>query len=257
MPSSVSLVIPVYNEARHLEEFLRMIDGLDLSPVGVERLELVFVDDASQDGSLEILRKFSFRSRVQILSQERNAGKGAALHRGIQAATSEIIAIQDADFEYDARDLLTLVEPLVREDADVVYGSRFRKNGYQVHRTFHYMVNRFLTVLSNFLSGLYLTDMETCYKVFRRDVIQNIRLTSKRFGFEPEVTAKLGRLKVRIQEFPIRYFPRNYLEGKKIRWTDGVAAVWHIVRFNLLQNPRDAFAPELPERYRVSGTQWL
>lgn len=249
----LSLVIPIYNEIGHLEEFLKQVDAIDL---GVQK-ELVFVDDCSKDGSRDLLTSFKFQSEHQILLQEYNQGKGAALKRGFDAARGTIIVVQDADFEYDMRDIPTLVQPVLENRADVVYGSRFRKNGSQVHRTFHYLVNRFLTLLSNMFSGLYLSDMETCYKIFRSEIIKNIVLECNRFGFEPEVTAKLARLKVRIQEFPISYFPRNYLEGKKINWKDGVAALFHIVRYNFFRTPEQMFRPTMPARYKLSGRQWL
>ena len=162
----------------------------------------------------------------------------------------------DADFEYDPAEIPMLLEPIRAGKADVVFGSRF-KLGAQVHRTFHYLINRFLTVLSNLLSGLYLSDMETCYKFFRAEIIQHIVLESNRFGFEPEVTAKVARLKLRVMELPISYFPRNYIEGKKINWKDGVAAVFHIVRFNLLSSPKESFLPSLPQQFVPKGTQWL
>jgi glycosyltransferase involved in cell wall biosynthesis len=249
----LSLVVPVYNEAGHLEEFLRKIDALELPC----RKELIFVDDASKDSSLAILKAFRFASEHRVLEQQPNQGKGAALQRGIREARGDFVVIQDADFEYDMNDLPALLEPLLAGKADVVYGSRFKKTGTQVHRTFHYLVNRVLTMLSNALSGLYLTDMETCYKVFRGEILRNIRLESRRFGFEPEVTAKLARLKVRVHEIGVSYFPRNYLEGKKITWRDGLAAIWHIVRFNTIVPKREFFTSEMPERYLIQGRQWL
>lgn len=252
-PASVSLVIPVYNESGHLRDFLEKIDALQLP---VEK-ELVFVDDCSKDGSGDLLKSFPFRSKVKIFQQPVNQGKGAALRRGFDEASGDIIGVQDADFEYDSRDIPMLLTPLIEGRADVVFGSRFKPTGTQVHRTFHYLVNRLLTILSNLLSGLYLSDMETCYKFFRADVIKNIVLTADRFGFEPEVTAKISRLKVRVHEFPISYFPRNYMEGKKITWRDGVAAVRHIVYFNLIARPKDGFKPTLPERYVPKGAQLL
>jgi len=250
---TVSLVIPVYNEADHLQRFLETIDELTL-PIDKE---LVIVDDCSTDGSRDILRKFSFRSKVQIIEQPQNRGKGAALQTGIERATGDFIGIQDADFEYEPSDIPSLLEPLMEGKADVVYGSRFKRTGYQVHRTIHYLVNRVLTICSNLLSGLYLSDMETCYKFFKADVIKNIKLRSCRFGFEPEITAKIARLKLRVMEPPISYFPRNYIEGKKITWKDGIAAMYHIFYFNLVEKSADCFQNTLPEKYIPKGGNWL
>lgn len=249
----VSLIIPIYNEESHLESFLNLIDGMDF---GAPK-ELVLVDDCSKDKSFEILSSFKFKSQFQILRNTINAGKGSSLHRGISAATGEIIAIQDADFEYDPTDLKTLIERILMNQADIVFGSRFKKNTTIVHRTFHYLINRFLTLMSNVFSGLYLTDMETCYKVFRSEIIQNIHLTSARFGFEPEVTAKVARLKVRIEELPIKYFPRTYLEGKKITWKDGVSALWQIIYYNLFMSKDQFFKSSMPAKYRVGFQAWF
>lgn len=251
----LSLIIPIYNEAGHLEKFLTQIDELSFD--GAEK-ELVFVDDASKDDSLKILQAFQFQTpKVQIHSQEKNQGKGAALHKGFELASGDFIVVQDADFEYDSDDLKVLIVPLLEGKADVVYGSRFKKSGTQVHRTFHYLINRLLTMISNAVSGLYLTDMETCYKLFRAEIIQNIHLESNRFGFEPEVTAKIARLKVRVKEFGISYFPRNYMEGKKITWKDGVAALWHIVYFNFFASKAKFFKPSMPEHYIPKDRQLL
>lgn len=249
----VSLVTPIYNESRHLDRFLQMIDALPILP----SKELVFVDDASKDNSFEILSKFSFRSRVVIYKQEKNQGKGAALRKGFELASGEILIVQDADFEYDMEEIQRLIDPVVSGKADVVYGSRFRKEGHQVHRTFHYLINRILTLLSNLFSGMYVSDMETCYKVFKSSIIKNINLESNRFGFEPEVTAKLARLKLRVQEHPISYYPRNYLEGKKITWKDGVAALRHILYFNLFANKEKFFKETMPEQYIPKDSNWL
>jgi glycosyltransferase involved in cell wall biosynthesis len=248
----VSLIIPIYNEAEHLERFLTLIDTLELP---VEK-ELVLVDDCSKDGSRDILRKFAFSSKVQVIEQEVNRGKGAAIRRGIAAANGDVIGIQDADFEYEPRDIPQLLTRLIEGRSDIVYGSRF-KNAEQVHRTLHYLINRILTILSNICSGLYLSDMETCYKFFRADIIKNVKLDSDRFGFEPEVTAKIARLKVRVAELPISYYPRNYLEGKKITWKDGVAALKHILYYSFFVSDRDCFTEALPHRYIPKGGNWL
>jgi glycosyltransferase involved in cell wall biosynthesis len=250
----VSLIIPVYNEAGHLAEFLKQVDALTFD--GVEK-ELVIIDDCSRDASREILQSFRFTSSVQLHLHEVNQGKGAAIRKGVELATGDIIGVQDADFEYSMDDLSSIIAPIVSGKADVVFGSRFKATVIQVHRTFHYLVNRFLTTLSNLCSGLYLTDMETCYKFFRADVIKNIRLESNRFGFEPEITAKIAGLKLRIIEVPIWYFPRNYLEGKKITWKDGLAALGHIITFNFLRKPPSYLLPTIPKHYIPNGRQWL
>jgi glycosyltransferase involved in cell wall biosynthesis len=245
MPT-LSVVVPVYNEEQHLA---RVVEMLMASPCPIER-EWIFVDDSSRDRSLEILRSLEAQYRFRILEQKPNQGKGAAVIRGIRAATGDFIMIQDADFEYDPHDVPALLEPLLAGRADVVFGSRFKKTGLQVHRTYHYFVNRFLTVLSNLLSGVYLTDMETCYKIFRADLLKAMSLKSNRFGIEVELTAYVAKVRARIFELPISYFPRTRLQGKKINWKDGVAALFHLIRFNLLTGPEEAFV-EIPERYRL------
>jgi glycosyltransferase involved in cell wall biosynthesis len=242
----LSLIVPVYNEAHHLD---RVIPFLFSSNIPVDA-EWIFIDDKSTDGSLEILREFSRRYPMTILEQEMNQGKGAAVIRGINEATGDLIMIQDADFEYHPKDIPALIAPILDNEADVVYGSRFKKNATQVHRTYHYFVNRFLTLLSNLFSGLYLTDMETCYKVFRADILKGMNLTARRFGIEVELTAYLGKLKVRIHELPISYYPRTRLQGKKINWKDGVAALKHLVWYNFFVSREVMFKPELPQRYR-------
>jgi len=249
----VSLIIPVYNEAGHLEHFLKEVDKLVLP---IEK-ELVIVDDCSKDESRKIIESFSFSSKVIFHAQEVNQGKGAAIRQGFKLATGDIVGVQDADFEYDMEDISALLQPIINGKADVVYGSRFKKTAVQVHRTYHYLVNRFLTLMSNLLSGLYVTDMETCYKFFRAEIIKNINLESNRFGFEPEVTAKVARLKIRVTELPIHYYPRNYLEGKKITWKDGVAALRHIVYYNCVQPKNQFFSNNLPEKYIPKGGNWL
>jgi glycosyltransferase involved in cell wall biosynthesis len=240
----LSIIIPVYNEAPRLEQFIRRFFAVKLP---VER-EVIFVDDGSRDESRRILSELAPRYGFRLVSQERNQGKGAAVKAGIQAATGDYILIQDADFEYDPAEIPRLLRPISQGRADVVYGSRFKRSGTQVHQTFHYTVNRLLTFLSNLLSGIYLTDMETCYKVFPRDLLQAMRLTSKRFGVEVEMTAYLARTSARIVELPISYRPRSRMQGKKIRWTDGLAALFHLVRYNSRSSARCFQA--LPERYR-------
>lgn len=249
----ISLVIPVYNEAGHLKKFLEVVDNLNFK----HPIQLVFVDDCSKDASWDILSGWKFATEVLLVRQERNQGKGAAIRRGFDLATGDVIGVQDADFEYSVEDIPSILEPLAAGKADVVFGSRFKKNAPQVHRTFHYLVNRFLTIISNILSGLYLTDMETCYKFFRAEILKNIVLESNRFGFEPEITAKISRLKVRMMEVPVSYFPRNYMEGKKITWKDGVAALRHIIYFNTMSKPEQFIKKSMPEQYVPQGRQWL
>lgn len=249
----VSLVVPIYNEGTHLREFLEQIDSVVLP---IDR-ELIFVDDCSQDESFKILSQFPFKSPYKIHCHTENKGKGAALRKGFELAEGDFIGVQDADFEYLLDDIPALLDPLIRGKADIVYGSRFKKNCLQVHRTYHYLVNRILTIFSNFFSGLYLTDMETCYKFFRAELIRNIKLESNRFGFEPEITAKVARLKVRVVEIPISYNPRTYLEGKKITWKDGVAALRHILVFNCFRKPQAYILPEMPKKFIPSERIWL
>ena len=243
---TLSVVIPVYNEARHLRE---VMDVLMKAPCPIPR-EWIIVDDFSKDGSREILKELQPKYGYRLILQEFNQGKGAAVIRGIKEATGDFVVIQDADFEYTPYDIPKLVAPMIAGDADVVYGSRFKKNTFQTRRTYHYLINRFLTLLSNLMSGLYLTDMETCYKIFRRDLVQAMQLQSQRFGIEVELTAYVAKTEARLYELPIRYYPRTVLQGKKINWKDGVAALWHLVRFNWLIDRNQAFK-NIPERYLV------
>ena len=240
----LSVIVPVYNEARQLRE---VVDLLMNSPCQIER-EWIFVDDFSRDGSRDILVELQKKYNFKLFLQPQNAGKGAAVIRGIQEATGDFIIIQDADFEYTPYDIPRLLEPMVQGHADVVYGSRFKKNAHQVHRTYHYFVNRFLTMMSNLLSGLYLTDMETCYKIFKADLLKSMNLTSRRFGIEVELTAYVAMTEARIFELPVRYFPRTRLQGKKINWKDGVAALRHLIKFNLFTSFNEAFNA-LPQQY--------
>lgn len=242
----LSLIIPVYNEERQLEAVVRNFMKISF-PVPTE---WIFVDDCSKDQSLKILETLSKEFKIKVIKQNQNQGKGAAVIRGIKEASGDFIVIQDADFEYDPRELPALLEPLLADKADVVFGSRFKKTANQVHRTYHYFVNRFLTVASNLMSGVYLSDMETCYKLYRSDLIKSMRLKSNRFGIEVELVAYTAKVRARIYELPISYFPRTRLQGKKINWKDGVAALFHLVRFNWLINAEEAFT-EIPERYRA------
>jgi glycosyltransferase involved in cell wall biosynthesis len=239
------MIIPVYNEAPHLERFFEHVFSKSCP---IER-EWIVIDDASTDGSGAVLQKLAEKYPFRYLRQDQNQGKGAAIMRGIREASGDFLIIQDADFEYDPDDIPAVLEPLIQNRADVVYGSRFKKSAQQVHRTYHYFVNRFLTLLSNLLSGLYLTDMETCYKAFRMDLVKSMKLRSKRFGIEIEFTAYIAKARARVFEIPIHYYPRTRLQGKKIGWRDGVAALYHLIDFNCRVSFSDAFE-NLPERYR-------
>ena len=225
----LSVIIPCYNEKSTIR---KVVDAVLASPY--DDKEIIIVDDCSKDGTKEVLLEEIEPLVHQILFHKVNQGKGAALRTGIQAATGDIVLIQDADLEYDPQEYSNLVEPILRNKADVVYGSRFM--GSQPHRVlyfWHSVGNMFLTVLSNMFTNLNLTDMETCYKVFRREIIQGISIQENRFGFEPEITAKIAKLECRIFEVGISYYGRTYKEGKKIGWKDGIRAIYCIIKYNL------------------------
>jgi len=225
----LSVVIPVYNEAATIEEIVRRVQAVDL---GVEK-ELVLVDDASTDGTREILARMqAHQPELKVLFHEHNCGKGAALRTGFAAATGDAIVIQDADLEYDPQDLKGLLKPILDGHADVVYGSRFLGGGpHRVVYFWHYVGNRLLTTLSNMMTDLNLTDMEVCYKMFRREVLESVKIQEDRFGFEVEITAKVARGNWRVYEVPVSYYGRSYAEGKKITWRDGLWALWCILKY--------------------------
>jgi glycosyltransferase involved in cell wall biosynthesis len=240
----LSVVMPVYNECATLRLVVERV--LSVAPMEVQ---LICVDDGSHDGSQEILAELQNQhSQVRVFRQPHNMGKGAAIRRGIQAATGDYVIIQDADLEYDPVDYPILLEPLIQGKADVVYGSRFL--GAAPHRVlyfWHSVGNKLLTLLSNSLTNINLTDMETCYKAFRREVIQSIPTEENRFGFEPEITVKLAKRRLRIYEVGISYWGRTYEEGKKIGWKDGARALWVLLKYSI-KEPAVAFQKSSPEK---------
>jgi len=226
---NLSIIIPCYNELDTIEQVIQSV----IDATGPDR-EIIVVDDCSTDGTRELLKQNIEGKLARVIYQEKNQGKGAALRAGFAAATKDIVIVQDADFEYDPRDYPIMIEPILNGQADIVYGSRFKGNRpHRVLYFWHRMGNGLLTFTSNMFTNLNLTDMETGYKAFRREVIQSITIEEDRFGFEPEITAKIARGNYRIYEVGIGYFGRTYNEGKKIGWKDGLRAMWCILKYNL------------------------
>jgi glycosyltransferase involved in cell wall biosynthesis len=224
----LSVVIPVYNERATIEQLLERVYAVDLDK------EIIIVDDGSTDGTREVLAKLPETGEpVRVILQDRNRGKGAALRRGFEAARGAVVIVQDADLEYDPADYPQILAPIQRGVADVVYGSRFLGGPHRVLLFWHYLGNRALTTLSNVFTNLNLSDVWTCYKVFRAEVLRDLPLREDRFGFEVEVTSKVARRGWRVYEVPISYYGRTYAEGKKITWRDGVRGVWCTVRYGL------------------------
>lgn len=225
----LSIVIPVYNEINSIKTILESVRAVDLEK------EIICVDDYSSDGTRQLLSELACDT-IKVFYHDRNLGKGAALRTGFSKATGDIVIIQDADLEYDPQQYPKLIQPIIEGKADVVYGSRFVTGDYRrVLYFWHMLGNTFLTLMSNMLTNLNLTDMETCYKVFKKDVLEMITIEENRFGFEPEITAKISKLDIRIYEVGISYSGRTYKEGKKIGWKDGISALRCILKYNLFR----------------------
>lgn len=249
-PSSslrVSVLMPVYNERATVERAIERVRDVPMTS------EIVCVDDCSTDGTRQILESLLAAGKIdRLVVHETNRGKGAGIRSALAASNGDVIVIQDADLEYDPHDILKLLVPVEDGRADAVFGSRFRGEVSRVLYYWHYLGNWGLTTLSNMLTNINVSDMETCYKLVRSDLMKSLPLTSDRFGFEPELTARLAQAKARIYEVPIGYSGRTYAEGKKIRWTDGVAALWHILKFNLFAGKAPLYIPDRDARSQES-----
>jgi glycosyltransferase involved in cell wall biosynthesis len=246
----VSVVIPCYNEIATVADLLRRVRSVALE------LEVIVVDDGSTDGTRDLLTRLQKEGLVdELVFHGKNAGKGAALRTGFDRATGDVVVIQDADLEYDPAEFPVLLEPILTGKADAVFGSRFLGGPHRVLLFWHSVGNRFLTLLSNMLTDLNLTDMETCYKMVRRDLLQGLPLSASRFAIEPELTARLAQAGARIYELPISYDGRSYADGKKIGWRDGVSAIWAIFKYNLTPPAVPRWVPpKIPPWDRVQGT---
>ena len=239
----LSVLVPVYNERNTIH---LIVDQVNTVPVSKE---IICVNDCSTDGTREILDRLKDKGLVDVvIHKEHNEGKGAAIRTALAASSGNIVIVQDADLEYDPADWPGLLEPIIEGNADAVFGSRFLSGPHRVLYFWHSVGNKMLTTISNMFTNLNLTDMETCYKAMRGDLARRLVLTSDRFGFEPEVTARLAQAQARIWEVPISYSGRTYSEGKKIGWRDGLAAFWHIIRFNLLASPQRDHSPQRDQK---------
>jgi glycosyltransferase involved in cell wall biosynthesis len=246
MKNLLSVIIPVYDEEKTICEILNVLLKRE------EVAEVILIDDGSTDKSVELIKKYTDGNKIRLLEQDHNMGKGAAITRGFKEATAPYVIIQDADLEYSPEDYPNLLKPILDNSADVVYGSRFQGGSGRVLYYKHQMGNKFITFLSNLFSDLNFTDIETCYKLFKREVIQNINLESSRFGIEVEITAKLAKAKIlKIYEIPITYHGRTYSEGKKITWKDGIAALWHIIKFNVFKDSKTFYKKPWKEIIKI------